>query len=382
VYGVFFLYSVHSAFGIYINSTFLSEGCGCGIPENMVGLLFTAGSIVGVVLTLLIRRFVAAIGSAKRLHIATLVGTIAALLGFVFSSSAVVVGLLFVFYWGLSYIFNFMSDILVESYSDDSTTGDTRGVFLTIAGLGSMMAPYLAGRLNELYGFSAVYLSASGLVVLALILMLSMGKQIKEPRFEKVNIFKGMRAFFKKKNYSGIFATNFLLQFFFSWMVIYTPIYLIEHIGLSWTQLGIIFTVMLTPYVLIEIPLGKLADRLLGEKEILHTGILVMILSTAGLAFVYSQSIWLWMILLLLTRIGASAVQVASESYFFKQVDETQVNAISVFRLTAPTSYMIGPLLGTLFLSLPNFQFRWLFLVLAGILLIAFPFIYRIQDTK
>ena len=64
-------------------------------------------------------------------------------------------------------------------------------------------------------------------------------------------------------------------------MVIYTPIYLHEHIGLPWSDIGIIFTIMLLPFVLFEFPAGKLADGKWGEKEPPIIGIILIAVSTA-----------------------------------------------------------------------------------------------------
>jgi MFS family permease len=87
-------------------------------------------------------------------------------------------------------------------------------------------------------------------------------------------------------------------------MTVYCPIYLHTTIGLSWSEIGVIITVMLLPFVLIELPLGRLADKKYGEKEIMIIGFLILGLSTMGLAFITSTNVWVWAIALLVTRIG------------------------------------------------------------------------------
>lgn len=383
VYSVFFLYNLFLSLGMYINSSFLSGGCDCGIPENMVGVLFAIGSLGGIIVTLMVRRLAVSVSSSKKLLLAAGTVSIGALVGFIFSHSAIAVSVLFILYWMSSYLVVFLADIFVESYSDDQTTGDTRGVFLTIAGLGSMLAPLTVGQLSGApEGFFTVYAIGGVLGVLSLLLFGVFAKKINEPHYKKVNILKGLKTFLRNKNFRGVFIANFLLQFFYAWMIIYTPIYLIQHMGLSWANVGIIFTVMLLPFVLIEIPLGKLADRLLGEKEIMIAGIIIMALSTAAITFLDTQSIWHWMIILLLTRVGASALQIASESYFFKQVDESNISAISLFRLTSPAAFLVGPLVGTVLLTLPNFAFKNLYLILACLLLFGLPAILKIKDSR
>ena len=41
-------------------------------------------------------------------------------------------------------------------------------------------------------------------------------------------------------------------------MIIYTPIYLHEHLLLGWDQIGFIFTIMLLPFIILEFPLGNI----------------------------------------------------------------------------------------------------------------------------
>ena len=381
VYSIFFFFNLHLAFGLYINSSFLSEAK--GFSDHHVGLIFAAGALGGATITLLARKLSQWVGSARRLFFLSIIGALVALFGFVFADSPILVAVLFAGYWTLSYLFNFIADILVEGYSDDSTTGDTRGVFLTIAGLGTMLAPFAAGKLTSNDdGFTMVYMAAAVLLLVSMAGMLIYRKKLKEPKFNKVGIVKGLKGFFKSRNLSGAFGANFLLQFFFSWMIIYVPIHLSQNIGLGWDKIGLIFTVMLLPFVLIEIPLGKIADRLLGEKEILQVGTILMMISTAVLALVTSSSVILWMGLLLGTRIGASAVQVASEAYFFKQVSERDLSHISIFRLATPLAFTMGPLVGTAILAIPGFQLPWLFLVLPVISAFSIPLVARVTDTK
>ena len=383
IYIIYFLYNLQVSLGLYINSSFLGEGCNCGIPTNWVGMLFTLGSLLSIVLILNIRRLSAWVRSSKRLIALSGVVTIMALLSMTLTRSPWLVGGVFVLYWGISYLFLIATDLLVEEYSSDATTGNTRGVFLSIAGLAVMVAPFVAGRLAEQeHGFAIIYLLGALLVMLALGILLSLGRKLKEPRFQKQPLLPSLRLFFSNRNLTAAFMSNFLLQVFYSWMVVYTPLYLIETIGLTWTQIGIIFTVMLIPFVVFEVPLGKLADTRWGEKEITIGGLVLTALATAALAFITSDSIYVWMAALFATRVGASALQVGSESHFFKQVDETHVGAIGIFRQAAPLAFLVGPLLATLILSLTQTPLSTLFPILGLLLLVPLPFLARMHDTK
>ena len=157
------------------------------------------------------------------------------------------------------------------------------------------------------------------------------------------------------------------MRFFFALMVIYMPIYLNAHIGFSWSEIGVIFTIMLLPFVLFELPIGRLADAKLNEKGIMIIGFVITAVFTAVLAFISSSSIALWAAILFGTRVGMSLVEITSESYFFKHIDSTDTPILSVFRNTRSIAYLAGPLIASLLLVIADMRF--LFLALAIIML-------------
>ena len=174
---------------------------------------------------------------------------------------------------------------------------------------------------------------------------------------------------------------GFLLQFFYSWMVIYTPIYLYTHIGFSWQEIGIIFSIMLLPFVLTEAPLGKLADRKWGEKEVMSVGFIVMALATGLIAFVETKNLALWAILLFITRIGAAMVEIMSETYFFKKVHSSKADVIGFFRTMRPFAYIISPILATVLFAF-FLPIKYIFLVLAIIMFLGLYSSLELKDTK
>jgi Na+/melibiose symporter-like transporter len=204
-------------------------------------------------------------------------------------------------------------------------------------------------------------------------------KNIKERIPSLSSMLKRTKLFFSNKNLRNIFIATLLLQIFYSWMVIYTPLYL-RDIGFNWSTIGVMFTIMLLPFVLFELPLGALADKQLGEKEILIFGFIITGVSTALMSFIGVNSFLLWTIVLFLTRTGASFIEVMTETYFFKHVKGNDIDAIGIFRLTRPLSFIIGPLIATITLLLvPQ---RFIFLVLAFIMLLGLIPASRIEDTK
>ena len=171
-----------------------------------------------------------------------------------------------------------------------------------------------------------------------------------------------------------------MLNFFFSWSVIYIPIYLHQHIGFDWTTLGIMFTIMLLPFLLFELPLGKLEDTKYGEKEIMSLGIIVMTVSVLTIALVQSHNVILWTAILFLTRTGAAMVEISVETYFFKKVDAKEADLISFFRNASPLAFISAPLLVSALLLIMPIQYT--FFMLSIILITGLNFSTKLVDTK
>jgi len=164
-------------------------------------------------------------------------------------------------------------------------------------------------------------------------------------------------------------------------MVIYMPIYLHDHIGFDWKTIGIMFTIMLLPFFLLEMPLGKLADKKFGEKEILNLGFLITGVSTASLAFMTSNNVVLWAVLLFITRIGASMIEVSSETYFFKKIDGDNANILNLFRVLRPLAYVLSPIIASILLIFIGMNY--LFIVLGIIVMVGGISIeMNLKDTK
>jgi predicted MFS family arabinose efflux permease len=177
----------------------------------------------------------------------------------------------------------------------------------------------------------------------------------KESKFDFKN-------WLKHKFIRRVTLARLVLEIFYAVMVIYTPIYLYNTIGFSWSQIGFIFAVMLLPFVMFELPVGELVDHWCTEKDIMTVGFFIMGMSLLTMPFI-GKDIYSWMVILFISRIGASFVEVTSESYFFKRVWKTDTVLISIFRLTRPVAIILGSVIGVI--TLTFFPFRAIFLILA-----------------
>ena len=241
------------------------------------------------------------------------------------------------------------------------------------------MAPILSGFLISTAGFTFLYGIVGIIVSVTGIIVVTGFKNFTDPTYDNVPVFKLLFSFDRERNILHIITINFLLQFFYAWMVIYTPLYLSQELGLGFGVIGIIFTIMLLPFVLIQFPLGWFADKVWGEKELLAIGFLIMAVSTVLIPFVPNKLLFLGGILFL-TRVGASTVEVMSETYFFKKINEKEPQVLSLYRLMTPVAFILGPISGGFIVHF--FGFEPLFAILASLLLIGIILSLRLHDTK
>jgi MFS family permease len=271
------------------------------------------------------------------------------------------------------------NDIFIDQVADNDHMGTVRGTYLTAVNLGYIAAPGLSGFILARMGFPALY-TVAAILLIPLIFLIIATPPITQLHKSKINIWKSLTVIARNKNLRNIIGANFLLQFFYCWMVIYTPIYLHETLGIPWDSIGTIFSLMLLAFALTQIPLGKIADRYLGEKPLLFIGFIIMGTATSLLYFLPYFTLPLLALILFGTRIGASCVEVLTESYFFKKVDKTETGAMSIFKNTYPIAYIIAPILGSVIIAFGTPKL--LFLILGIICLSGILFVVPIINTK
>jgi len=174
--------------------------------------------------------------------------------------------------------------------------------------------------------------------------------------------------------------TQFLLQIFYTWAIIYIPLFLATVVGFDWETISKIIAVGLLAFVIFEYPTGVLADKLIGEKEMMALGFVVLAIASASIYAMSSSSIATWMSVMFFSRFGASLVEVTTESYFFKQVKGRDSNLISLFRLTRPLGILVGTLVASI--SLFFVPFNLAFIVLALLMVLGAFSTLRLTDSR
>jgi len=245
--------------------------------------------------------------------------------------------------------------------------GHLRGLYLTIINLAWVISQAFSIEILSKFSFSALYFISFFIMTIFFLITFLNLKNLNDPKYDKVLAWQSFKNFFKNKNLTRAYKINFLLHFFYVWMVIYTPIYLYAHLGFSWKEIATMFTIMLLPFVLIQFPSGEYSDKI-GERKMLMFGFFIASIATLSLFFIKIHEVWIWALVLFSTRVGAAIIEVMSDVYFFKHITTQNDEFISIYRNTRPAAYVIAPLIAFIvFLFAPSFNF--IFLILGTLML-------------
>src|SRR3989339_890980 len=342
IYVMSFFFALSIALPTYINSSFLSRF----ILEKNVGIFYAIASLLSLLALIWIPSLLKKIGNYKIILLLLIINTLSLFIiafcpYFLIAISALVIHLI------LTTIILFNFDVLLENLSTDNDTGGIRGTYLSIKNSAWVVAPILTGFVLTNGDYWKIY-TLSGVLLLPIIyLLIKNFKNFEDPNYKKILFWGTLKIIKKRKNVFRIFMS----------------------------------TIMLLPFPLLEMPLGKLADEKYGEKEMLNTGFIIIAITTAILTFITSTNAILWTVMLFATRIGASMVEITTESYFFKKIKSDDSNLLSFFRMTRPVAYIIGPISASILLAFvaPNY----LFVILGFIVITAgLYFSLDLEDTK
>ncbi len=371
-----FFFGLHAFALLYVHSSVLSRAVG----EQSVGLVYALAALSAIIVLSFVPTILKRVGDVRFVFFCV-VAEIVAALGIAFTGEPLLIVLLFIVHSVAYRAILVDLDIFLESASTEDTTGVVRGSFLTVGNIALVIAPVLVGLLlgsTELY--SKVYLFASLILLPAALLLLLSFRHFKDPRYVRASLLQTFKKIWARPALRRITLIDFLLRFFYAWMVIYMPLYLHTYIGLPWDRIGVIFTIMLVPFALFELPLGTLADKVFGEKELLIIGLSIMGGTTLVLAFINSTSFLVWTIALFATRVGASMVEIMSETYFFKNVERHEADLMEYFRSVEPMAYIVAPVLASLLLLVASMPL--LFILLGCIMLGGIPIAVTLRDTR
>ncbi len=390
IYLLAFLAAFHITPATYVNSTFLGQF----LSNENVGLIFTISSILVLIFYAFIKNILKRFGN-YRVFIATIWIDILSLA--VMSSSFFVNETKFAEIFIGAYIIGHVSrvimllclDIFLENQSSDKETGNIRGIYLTSLNFAYVVGPLLASFLiinsSDIANVNAadiapVYIFAVLLLFPVFFIAKKYLKTFTDNNYKKERVTNILSRISYNFDLVKICSTSFLLNFFYSWMIIYTPRFLLS-IGFELTSVVRIIGFALIAFIIFQLPVGKIADKWLGEKEIMTVGFLIAGFATISMSFISSTSFWFWAGIMFVTRIGASMIEIMNETYLFKKITDKDVDILSLYRTVSESAYVIAPVIASILLKYV-IDIKYMFIVLGVIVLYGIRFSLTLKDTK
>jgi MFS family permease len=377
LYSVSFLFALHIALAAYINSTYISTI----VSTRYIGIVYTTASVVTILSLISSGTLFARFGSYAVTKCAIGINALS-LLALALSSNPVLIVFSFVVFLSSNTLAVLCIDLSIEHENHTTLIGTERGLYFTVTNIAWVIAPLLTAYIVQGgTAYTNIYAWSGALVVCTYALLTAAQKHTKtHTHYVRTSFSTLYTTLVKNRHIRAIFAVNFILQFFFVWMVVYTPIYLHTNMGLSWNALGAIFTIMLLPFVLFSLPTGILIDRYKTKKKtLLYTGVCIMTAATACIPFLHTQSILAWGLVLFFTRMGASIVETTADVYFFSHIHTEDASIVGAFRDMTPLAFIVAPLVGTIVLGYTGISS--LFSILACSTIISIYFIPHLTHT-
>jgi MFS family permease len=370
-----FIYTLHLVIPMYSNSSFLSLFAN----EQVVGLIYMAGAAVTILGFLLAPPIIRRLGNYTT-SLWLLAIQIVLFYGLVTATSPYLLAFFFVVQSAIVSLIGLCLDIFLEVYTDGSKVGSVRGLYTATLNASWVIGPLIGSMLiNGTENYRNTYVAGLAMLLPLAYLMYKNFPRFRDPNYTHLSPHQLAKHIWHNPNWVRLFFANFILQVFYAWMVVYSPIYLHTVMGFSWESIGIILTIMLLPFPLLQYPLGSMSDKK-GEKLIMALGFGIMAVFTILLAFLTWDNLAAWALGLFLTRVGAAAAEVMIETYFFKTVSPRDSAALGLFRITRPVAYFFAPLVTVIGLMFTTQQY--LFAIVGVICLAALYPVLTIKDTK
>ncbi|KKP57789.1 MAG: hypothetical protein UR51_C0011G0044 [Candidatus Moranbacteria bacterium GW2011_GWF1_34_10] len=369
-----FLMGFNASLLAYITSSYLKEILG----TDNVGVIYLLAYLIILLLLLHLHKIIYIFGKSFVLHVSIILKIIS-IVGLIFFPVSFV-GIWFLILYTIAGTLSWtVLGSIVESFSTDRESGRIRGLHLSITNIGFIMGPILSAQLLNKYSFDGVFIASLVVYVIIFIFNLTFIRKTNHKFSKKINARDLIKKVIKRKNIMRIFYVSFTLEFFYALMLIYSPLYLLEK-GFTWEQLGVAFTIMLIPFVIVQYPAGLIADKKTGEKEFLLFSFFILGISTLLFYFSDSKDIMVWAMILFLGRLGAALVEILRESYFFKRIDGNDVDIIDFFNTSRPIAYIVATAISSILLLFSSTAS--VFLVLALVCFSAIYPTFKLADNK
>lgn len=250
----------------------------------------------------------------------------------------------------------FNLDKLFEDYTHIEDRGKGRGIYLTVWNTPFVVVPILLSTLATAT-LPLTYVISFCLLIPFLILISSYIQNptdetettplINSATLEKISVSDKLSRFWADKLDRNSFIIQCSLHLYYGITGVMLPVYLHNYFGFEWDHIGLLLAAILTPFILIQIPFGKIGDQRHNERQLFVWGIIITVIFTVAAALVspslgMEASFVLLLSTLFLSRVGCSLIEISTETMFYKHVTQRDEFALLMFRAGRLLPYAAG----------------------------------------
>ncbi len=256
-----------------------------------------------------------------------------------------------------AYIVCFLDAYVSENTSHGHNTGSVRGIFLAASNVAYIAAPAAAGLFAATMGYSSLFFIAGVCMFPFLYIVHRFLPDIRELKEAKRhNTHHAIRKILRTAQLREVFIAQALYRTFAIISAAYIGLYLTGSVGMTVAVMSIVLTCMEIPYVLVQVPLGKLIDGTWHEQTVAMFGFFILALTTTMIPLAVGvTSIVFWALLLFVQRIGGAMVELCLESFFFKHVQVVEQEEVAAFRSIYQITAVLGPAIAASLLFLGSY---------------------------
>jgi MFS family permease len=240
-----------------------------------------------------------------------------------------------------------VGEAFIRDISPEGRRGEFRSFFGTFANAGLLIGPIIGGYLTMTFGIRFPYLFASFTLTAPLILLFKMKeKDVTTAPFPLHSLQLALNEFLHHSRLKILALCSVSLYFWYSIKWTFGPLFL-HHRGYGAQVIGIWLGLSVLPFLLFQIPIGKLGDKI-GKTKMIYLGVCISIVFIVPLGFL--KSIVGLFSLIFLVSMGTTLVEPLIDAEVTDIVPEERYGSYSgIFELAKTLGLLLGPIVSAIF---------------------------------
>lgn len=277
------------------------------------------------------------------------------------------------------------SEAFIKDISPTGRRGEFRSVFGTFANAGLFLGPLIGGLLADRFGIRTPYLF-SALMLLASLLLVSKlrdnnrdsaGTSTRSSGMRNDDLLVVLKEFRQHRELNVLALCTVALFFWYSARWVFGPLFL-HHLGYSPFIIGLWMAISAAPFMLFQIPIGKLGDKI-GKTRLICLGFVISTIFIIPLGFLESLSSLL--VTIFIISLGTTLVEPLIEARVTEIAPRERYGAYSgIFEFAKTLGFMLGPVGSSLVVFLFGISYSFLPAVIFFIMTLAL-FLYMRQSS-